>query len=258
MKHVVIAMLCGSLVIAAPPACSTRTPERTHVTSDAREATMTPKTRNYRGKGLSADALASIVRSDDFAGTPALDVNECPVGDEGLRALAASAHTGALRSLWADRVGATDAGARALAQGRFTLTGLYLSFNDLTGAGVEALLASPATGGVEILRLSGNPVGDAGARALAASAASKHLKTLFLGKTGLTDEGLRALAASPHLAALEWLDVTANPLTAEGLAALLDAGRLPALRTLNIDAAAREPAIMERAAKARPELEIHD
>lgn len=212
---------------------------------------------SFRGEDLSAAGLAEIVTRDDFAGTKVLDVKECPIGDQGLRAVAASAHAKTLTVLWADGVGATDAAARALADSpNLTLSELYLGFNDITGDGVRALASGRATAQLETLRLNFNPVGDPGARALAESQHMRSLKILFRAKTGLTDDGLRALAESPHLASLHWLEVTHNTITRDRLAALLDPARLPALTHLEVDLALVDDALKAHAATARPTLRI--
>ena len=150
----------------------------------------------------------------------------------------------------------TDAGARALAGAlSMALRQLYLSANEITGAGVEALMASPVTKELEYLRLSMNPIGDAGARAIAEQG-PKGLTILFLERTAITDAGFRAIVDSPRLASLDWLALGQNALTADAVAALADPAKLPALTTLEVDAKAVDDALLAKLKAARPGLKI--
>jgi hypothetical protein len=105
----------------------------------------------------------------------------CPLGDEGITALAASPH---------------------LLHMSHTL-----SRRGITAATLPALLDSPHLPQLRRLDLSHNPLGDAGAAILAAHPALLHLDRLLLARTGITLDGVRLLAHSPHIRNLTTLHI---------------------------------------------------
>lgn len=218
--------------------------------------------KTFRGKSLDQAGLAALARDPSLANTMALDLNENPLGDEGLRILGESRHTGALKALWLTRVGATDAGVEALAQSDMPVEQLYLGFNQVGPAGVKALLGLK-NARLAILHLAYNPLTDAGARLLAESPRLAALERLEVGATHLTEAGVRALLSSTTLARLDTLDLgTTGPLPGlnvvgpTALEPLLDPAHLPALQSLYVRGSTPDSALLERLAKARPQLEI--
>jgi uncharacterized protein (TIGR02996 family) len=153
--------------------------------------------------GLGTAAVANLVELSALASLEALDVGYGSLGDDGIRAIAASPMT--LRAL-----------------------GLYQS--RITALGVEVLAAAPRLAGLRALDLGDNAIGAAGIAALVAAPAARCLVTLGLVRTKLDRAAAAAIgAAFPQLAAL---DLLGNSLRADGAEALLGTGGLGALREL--------------------------
>lgn len=143
------------------------------------------------------------------------------IGPAGVEALLASP----IRRLQAlvlydNRIG--DAGARALGASQ-KLAGvghLDVSYNQLTAAGVQAVLGPQSSiKGPTYVSVAGNAIGDAGVAGLIASPKLAAVDTLSLRRVGLTDAGLAAIAAAA-LPKLTRIDLSGNAITAKGLAAL--------------------------------------
>ncbi len=118
-----------------------------------------------------------------------------PLGDEGLRAFAAS-------PLYARHVSST----RAL---DFADTGM-------TPQGARVLAEAPPSAGLVALDLSHNDLGDAGVSELVAGPFDR-LARLTLTHCRLGDAAALALARSAIMARLAWLDVSDNRLTQAGI-----------------------------------------
>jgi len=112
--------------------------------------------------------LAPLIESPHVEKLEHLDLEGCPLGVAGIRALAAAAWARRLRSLGLRRAWLTDSEAAALAdaEGLAGLRDLDLRDNQIGAGGALALAASMYLGRLETLRLYGNQVGPEGAEAL--------------------------------------------------------------------------------------------
>jgi uncharacterized protein (TIGR02996 family) len=149
--------------------------------------------------------------------------HSCPLGTQGVGALARSPWLGRMLDLELQANDIDDAGARALADspslGR--LRELDLTANQLSDAGLAALVAPACRFRLQRLNLARNAIGDAGAVALGASPAVAELRELDLGDNRLTNAGARALADSPWLGRLTRLWLWGNFIGAEGVERLV-------------------------------------
>lgn len=130
-------------------------------------------------------------------------------------------------SLYQKKVG--DAGARALAREPLmaSLTSLKLVGNDLTEAGVSALVGPRShLQNLRDLSLSSNPIGDGGALALACSPHLASLTELAAGECQIGPDGAWALASSSHLGKLRNLVLSFNPIGEQGARALAESAIL--------------------------------
>ena len=153
----------------------------------------------------------------------AVGVSDTPVGDDGLRALAANP---ALKSVRLVNAGVTDAGLAALA-GR-ELSGVNFAGNPITDAGFTALDLRE----VWDVDLSETGCGDASLDYLrgrwrdARSTPGRRGPTpgvvIDLSETGVTDAGLSTLAEVPKI---DRLDLAGTSVTGAGFAAFADAGK---------------------------------
>jgi hypothetical protein len=155
---------------------------------------------NVRMNGIGprgAEALA-VRRAD--APLRLLGIEDNPLGDEGLCALAASGLLAAAEVANLLSVEITADGLRCAATyPRRTPGRLRLGLNALGDIGVEALLSGPALAGLVELSLPCNDIGPRGARALAASPLLRGLARLDLVGNDLGPAGRSALADSPYL-----------------------------------------------------------
>jgi uncharacterized protein (TIGR02996 family) len=149
-----------------------------------------------RGEAVRLDQLRLLMEVPAFGRVRELYVFGIPVGNAGVRALAASPHLG-------------------------ELTHLSLGASDVGEAGVAALLASGRLGNLVFLNLWVNAVTDAGARALSNDPQLGNLRELNLSQNRITDEGAAALALSPHLGGLSLLSLSHNRIGKAGRAALV-------------------------------------
>ncbi|OAI45871.1 hypothetical protein AYO44_02420 [Planctomycetaceae bacterium SCGC AG-212-F19] len=131
-----------------------------------------------------------------------------------------------------------DAGTRiaTLAQvpelGR--LERLWLTFNEIDSAGIQALAESPHLGKLTTLNLGHNRLGDAGVAALAASQRLPSLRHLWLAANAIGDAGVQTLARSPLLGQLETLRLNGNCIGDAGVQALADSHRVTGLVGLHL------------------------
>ncbi|MBM3979807.1 MAG: hypothetical protein FJ304_05905 [Planctomycetes bacterium] len=144
-----------------------------------------------------------------------------PYGDEVLAPLLAAPWFPALTHLDLSSTGATDVTARALAaRGCCAVRGLSLHGNQLTDAGVSALMGSKYVTKLTQLSLASNPFGTAGAKAVA-DAPMTDLEDLNLSDVKIGPAGAKALAASPHLKKLKKLSVSEEHVGLAGREALM-------------------------------------
>jgi uncharacterized protein (TIGR02996 family) len=138
-----------------------------------------------------------------------LDVNDNPLGVDGVTALAESGIVRGLRVLNLSKTRPGVPGVKALAEagGLAGLRVLDLSDNGLGPVAVKTLAGCGGFRGLRVLNLMNNPVGDAGAVALAASRALSGLLELDLRDADVHDDGAVALAEAPHLDGLLRLDL---------------------------------------------------
>jgi hypothetical protein len=148
-------------------------------------------------------ALEELAQSPHLARLARLDIDECPLNDRALAALAGGRLTG-LRHLSCQGMGKT---------------GCRPGHSWVTDAGVKALAASPAARLLH-LDLGNQRVGDAGLGALLDAAHVAGLRELRLWANQVTDEGVRRLLAAPGGADLQTIDLRANPLSAAARQAL--------------------------------------
>jgi hypothetical protein len=121
-------------------------------------------------------------------------------------ALTRSRHLTGLVTLWLGGNYLTDDAAHALAEwpGLASVRALDLGDADITGAGIEALVASPYFQPA-YLNLYYTSVGDIGAQALARWPGLVNLVVLDLRYAQVCDTGGIALARSPHWRDLRYL-----------------------------------------------------
>jgi uncharacterized protein (TIGR02996 family) len=168
------------------------------------------------------EAAEVIACSETFARLETLSLTQHALGNRGLMALAASPFL-QLRCLGVSGNEITEAGLSALvgSVSAARLTSLTLSANQLTPEAMEALAASPHLARLLDLDLHCCPIGDAGVKPLARSPQLGRLRSLMLAATGVGSEGALALAESPHLRNLRRLSLDHNPLTQEALNKLI-------------------------------------
>ena len=152
---------------------------------------------------------ARIADASTLDGLCTLDLSDNPIGPDGARALA-SGPWHSLRELELDRCPIGDEGAVSLAGSAFlpSLRRLHLRSAGIGSAGAEALAASATE--LERLRLAHDPIGTAGLDAWVRSRSWASLRWVDLHDTSISS--FRALLAphDPPLQHLQLLDVSGN------------------------------------------------
>jgi uncharacterized protein (TIGR02996 family) len=164
------------------------------------------------------------------------DPHSGPLGEAGMRALAASAWLGRLRGLWLGRNNLGDDGAAALARAHW-LAGLLLlnlDGNGLSPMGVMALARSSNPHRLERLSLEDNVVWEYGVHALLEAPWIEQVRWLNLNHCVVGDEGVALLARSERLSRLETLWLAENDLTERAVRELAGAPGLGGLRQLRL------------------------
>lgn len=166
-----------------------------------------------------------------------LQLNNNPIGDDGVQELAESPALASLTTLRLRRTGLGSVVGTALASSRFLrgLTTLSLANNRLGYLGARELASSQGLSQLTFLNLEGNEIGDEGVRALVSSPQLANLKSLFLGVNGLRPWGLRELIMSQNLANLHVLDLHGNNLQDQGAQVIARWCRLPQLTNLALN-----------------------
>ncbi len=196
---------------------------------------------DFTDNNLGDRVPALLGKSRHLVRLDALDLAYTDLGDDGLKALAASPVFGSLRSLQLAenrRIGLP--GIRALAESPHlrALAELDVSGNNLSEAALRPLFDGPLAEHLIRLMLSGNGLGDAGVAALCASpvfarmAEDQHL--IDLRRVDMGPGGAKALADSAALEFVESLDLEGNMLGDAGLAALASSPHLTQLRVLSL------------------------
>src|SRR5262249_39497992 len=154
----------------------------------------------------------SLAGAAHLAGLRRLLAANNPLAVEGVAALAGSPHLARLDHLSLSGSAIGDEGLAAVTSGRLArLPRVGLVSHNLSGKGLQWLMAWPALAGVEALDLAHNAaVGDAGACLLAGCPAVANLRRLSLACCGIGPAGGHALAESPYLGNLCHLNLTAN------------------------------------------------
>jgi uncharacterized protein (TIGR02996 family) len=187
------------------------------------------------GGNIDPGAARILAHVESLRGVRHLWLARNPLGDEGLRELAASPHWGALRrlSLWECGIG--DAGLRALA-GAPTLrpVRLHLEDNPIGADGLAALAASPVLERIEELDLASTHIGDGGLVALARGRLGERVTRLVLHNGEYEDEGVRALVGAAWAGRLRELDLSYNKIGEDGGEALATSRVLGNLLELNL------------------------
>ncbi len=170
---------------------------------------------------LTAEA-AQALAAGQFSSLRALSINNnVPLAAAGVTALVGAAWFRQLEAFSAASTHGTDATVSALAAlGFIPLRTLDLTDNDLTDAGVTALVRSNAASKLVKLTLSYNPFGASGAKAIADSPLGE-LEELDLANVKIGPAGAKALAASPHLKKLKRLVVMDESVGLAGREALM-------------------------------------
>jgi uncharacterized protein (TIGR02996 family) len=214
--------------------------------------------RTLRLRGC-AGRLAEVVRHSALDRVRSLEIGANQLRPPDVEALAASSCLGGLETLDLRLNFLGDEGVRALARCRFDrLRRLQLGLNQMTEAGLQALLESPSFPALAELDLNNhappgspefcqsasgftmywNPISDEFARLIAGSPLAARLTALeldgalYMHGTGVGDEGCQELARSPFLTNLTVLDLSGGSVTAEGVRALTGAANLGRLRRL--------------------------
>jgi uncharacterized protein (TIGR02996 family) len=181
----------------------------------------------------------TLAGSPVLTGLEKLDLSGNPIGDAGARALFAPGILPNLREIQLHGCGLGDGIAQALLERSdgAPLRFLNLALNQLTAAGLEALVRAPRLAALESLDLFGNPL-EAGVRALVEAPFLDSLRKLGLGCVlEGTDEGaLAALLRSPNLANVEELGLDGNDFGSDTLAALESTDVLTRVRKLGVTA----------------------
>jgi uncharacterized protein (TIGR02996 family) len=168
----------------------------------------TLKLANNRLRRVDVERLAN---AELLSGLTVLDLSGNWIGDDGVRALAASAHLGKLAELGLANTGASAAGLATLTFP--SLRALDVSGNKVGVQGVAALL-SGSLPSLESLELAEAHLGDEGLRALLASPGAGTLRSLDLKKNALSPEAAQLLADSHALPNLAYLSLSGNPIGA--------------------------------------------
>lgn len=194
------------------------------------------------------DVPSDVVRSQlallpRFPELEELDMDECPIGDEGLK------HIGAMRNLrllYVSGTGVTDEGLRNL--GRLTsLEGLHLGKTDIRGKGLAHL---GCVASLRWLFLNSTPIDDAH---LPQVVRFKGLKVLDLSYSGITDRGLACLAGLGELECLYLHGLYGKAITERGLESLAALGTLQYVGIRNADLSG---AFRQRFQKLRPDIQL--
>jgi hypothetical protein len=196
---------------------------------------------------ITAEGLRHVLECHTSRAQPLeeLNVNENPLGLEGMRMLVSHPGAAGLRGLVA---GGCEFNAEAIAMlcGSRQLSGLQRLFlwgNTLGDAGVEQLANSPLLAQLHDLHLDRVQMSERGFIRLISSPYAGGLTRLSVQRNELGLPAVRALVGSPAASQLETLSIGYNPIPwAEALERLSAEGALPRLRRLELDARWYEPA----------------
>jgi uncharacterized protein (TIGR02996 family) len=205
------------------------------ITDGAAKMFALPTLREVRFHDVTPDTLPLLLRLPHLARLSGLSLSGQPVGDEGVRSLAATPSLAGLKSLDLSCNGVGPRGAEALASSPHLsrLTVLRLYDNQVGTAGLWALTSSPRLGRLETLFLKRNQIGREGAHALALAPALTRLHTLNLSHNNLGEAGTRALASRP-LPGLRVLCLDNNQIGDRGARALGAARFLASVNRLDV------------------------
>lgn len=189
----------------------------------------------YNSAASTGTAIA-IARSAYLTLLEELDLGDCYIQDEGLKALAQSENMASIKKLRLSACHLTGVGVDALAKSPHIhqLQRLGLGGNRIAGYSIARLVQTPWAKQLQSLSLWYNKgSGDAGAIAIG-EAAFPELEYLALYLNGLGPEGGYAILHSFGLPQLARLDLSANAIGDGALEGLHDSS-LPALRELNLN-----------------------
>ena len=189
-----------------------------------------------RDNGLSAPAVAALLRSPLFARLTRFDLGGGPVaGFPFISALSAVAGPVRLRELSLARAGLAGEHLRHLltANAVAGVERLWLGGNRIGPIGHEAVARLPLAG-LRDLDLSETAPTAAGVRALSTSLTLARLERLAYRQNNLTGPLLAELAACPEAANLRALDIASNAVGNTGATAVARSPHLAGLLVLNL------------------------
>jgi uncharacterized protein (TIGR02996 family) len=160
---------------------------------------------------MRAAGARALAQSPHLVNLRGLDVNDNPIGHEGLEAIMNSRSLPHLThlALGACRVGSVGAHMLAGSEWSTRLRALDLRGNDLEAADLRQLIESPHLKGLYRLGLWYNKLRDEGASALAESTLLGQLGHLSIGNNRFGPDAIKAFASSPQIVNLQvlWLGV---------------------------------------------------
>jgi Ran GTPase-activating protein (RanGAP) involved in mRNA processing and transport len=167
---------------------------------------------------IDTEVAKQLATSEKLSKITTLDLEDSPIGDEGLAALLASLHLKTLLRLYLTNTKISDEACSILAQATSlkSLQELRLSSNQLSAKGLRVLLSSPNLKHLEVLQLEETPIGDEGAEALGA-ASLPALRSLSLQWCQLNAPGALALSRGTWAKHLSQLSVSHNTLADAGV-----------------------------------------
>ena len=179
------------------------------------------KTLDLSGNRMTAVILHPLLAAPALSALETLDLSDNNLRAEAVVAVA-SAKMPHLRTLRLVRTQPEDEGIRALAAAAFLgeVRSLSLGGNNLPPEAAVVLAQSPGVANLRVLEWRDNRAGDAGAAAFAGCPNLRNLVHLDLSSNLIEDYGADALVASPHLTGLIYLDLHGNVISPPAAARL--------------------------------------
>ncbi len=175
--------------------------------------------------GCKGPSLKILAKSEPMSRLERLQLNDCPMGDEGMTTLV-NGNSGALKELRLQYTGLTEAGVDTLCGASFlsNLRHLDLKRNSIGAADLRGLFSQLGPE-LSVLRLSTCGLGDEAALALAEATHLSGLRVIELNENQITDTGAAALAEAPHVTRAKLLWLHHNDVQRHGAVAIKKAMR---------------------------------